>query len=163
VQFTGAVEAASRSQGATADKCLIYDAANMKSRGAYVAMTRHKNDVQVFVNSEMIRVKHAAKPADRVIMAGWSGAQGFADEEEEIPNSADLSAEDMIKILASTWSAPEVKRNAMAYTTTPATTELEPDEADQGEDEADKDDDRPKQARPMPPMARSSPSERPRP
>ena len=154
-------------QGATFDRALVYDAANMKSRGAYVAMTRHKNDVQVFVNSEMIRAKHAAKPADRVIMAGWSGAQGFADEEEDIPNSADLSAEDMIKILASTWSAPEVKRNAMAYTTTPATTELEPDEAEQGEDEAgDEDDDRlrrSKASRPMPGVASPPSWNQPRP
>jgi conjugative relaxase-like TrwC/TraI family protein len=158
--FAGTIHS---SQGATYDRTLIYDATNMKSRAAYVAMTRHRQDVRVFVNGEAIKQRRAVKPADRVIMAGAGGVAGFADEEEDVPNNDELTDTDMIKILAATWSATDKKLNASDFLPTPAAKEPEPDEADQDDDAHDYQPRRSQVACPIPQGAMPPHIDRPRP
>ena len=162
--FAGTIHS---SQGATYSRTLVYDSANIKARSSYVAMTRHKDDVRVFVNTASIKERYRQKPADRQLVTGPGGLQGFADEEKEIPTVEELTDEDMIKILATTWSAADRKLNASAFLTTPAINEPEPDEADLVEDEADEDEEerlrRVKGARPTPGVAKPLSWDGPRP
>jgi hypothetical protein len=95
-----------RGQGRTLDKSYVCHSALWKSSAAYVALTRHREDVQIFASHETVRgMDHARPDLDQVAATATLDPAGQA---------AAINARDL-DIMAKGFERQENKRAATAY------------------------------------------------
>lgn len=95
------------SQGMTVDEVCIYNANGMGREATYVAMTRHRHDVMMFVDESRISDDLAALNGTRLLIERSSGATHETDPESE----ATFTREQIEEKLVAECAKSEAKKN----------------------------------------------------